>query len=40
MKKRGIEEIKNEERFQVVNQVEFIKGGSMSGMTSETEIVE
>ncbi len=38
MKKRSIEEMKNEKTIQIVNQTAFIKGGS--GMTSETEIVE
>ncbi|WP_430411186.1 hypothetical protein [Kordia sp.] len=40
MKKRSIEEIKNEESIQVVHQTKLIKGGSMAGMTSETEVVE
>jgi len=40
MKKRSIEEIKNEGNIQVINQTQLIKGGSMSGMTSETEVVE
>ena len=39
MKKQSIEEIKNEEKVQVLHNTELIKGG-MSGMTSETEVVE
>jgi hypothetical protein len=38
MKKRSIKEIENENRIQVINKTELIKGGS--GMTSETEVVE
>lgn len=40
MKKCSMEEIKNKESIQIIHQTELIKGGSMSGMSSETEIVE
>lgn len=40
MKKRSIEEIKNKESVHIIYQTQMIKGGSMSGMSSETEIVE
>ena len=40
MKKRSIEELKEAGNIQILNRTEVITGGSMSGMTSETEIVE
>ncbi len=39
MKKRSIEEIKTEGSIHIIHQIQLIKGG-MSGMTSETEVVE
>ncbi len=40
MKKRSLKEIKNTQQVQTLQELASIKGGSMSGMTSETEIVE
>ncbi|WP_156168844.1 hypothetical protein [Kordia jejudonensis] len=39
MKKRSITRISKEEKVQIVHQTIQIRGG-MSGMTSETEVVE
>ncbi|EDP96688.1 hypothetical protein U8527_00100 [Kordia algicida OT-1] len=40
MKKRSLKQIEIENKLSIVSQITQIKGGSMSGMTSETEIVE
>ncbi len=40
MRNRSIKGVKNGQQVQTLLELASIKGGSMSGMTSETEIVE